>query len=79
MAANRRPPDGFGMSDAALSSGRRGTNRLLVHLDLIGRLALDEPVPASKRLEQELGHELAHTLVFALAGQGRRPIEVAAA
>lgn len=66
------------MSDAASSSGRDGTGRLLSHIDLLARLALDEPVPAAERLEQALGRELAHTLVFALARPRPRRLEVAA-
>jgi hypothetical protein len=69
----------FSMSDAASGSGRNGTARLLAHIDLLDRLALDVPDAATERLEQALGRELAHTLVFALAGTRQRPLEVAAA
>ena len=78
MGGNETVPDGCTMSDAALISGRNGTSRLLSHIDLIARLALDEPVPAAERLEQALGPELAHTLVFALARPRPRRLEAAA-
>jgi ABC-type lipoprotein export system ATPase subunit len=42
--------------------------------------ALDPDTPtAAERLEQELGHELAHKLVFALSGGSRRRVPPARA
>jgi hypothetical protein len=78
MGESDAVPDGSSMSDAALISGRNGTSRLLAHIDLMTRLAVDEPVPAAERLEQALGRELAHTLVFALARPRPRPLDAAA-
>jgi hypothetical protein len=79
MAAAHSRPDGFRMSDAAAISGGKGTARILAHVDLFDRLVIDEPIPAAVRLEQTLGPELAHTLVFALAGSRRRQLEAVAA
>ncbi len=55
----------------------RGHARLQAHIDAFDRLYRERP-PALERLEQELGPELAHKLVFALSGAGRRQLRVVA-
>jgi hypothetical protein len=59
-------------------NGRRpGDARLLDHLRALDRLA-EERLPASERLERELGPEFARTLVAALTRAGGRRVDVAA-
>jgi hypothetical protein len=55
----------------------RGTDLLLAHCDALTRVE-DIGPSALRRLEQELGADLARLLVVALAGRRRRRTELAA-
>lgn len=55
-----------------------GTRRLLAHLAVLERLlAEEEPEPASDRLEERVGQELARLLVAALTAEPRARRDVA--
>jgi hypothetical protein len=57
--------------------GGRGVQLLLAHCAALTRLEDSRP-PASARLEQAVGEELARLLVGALAPRSARPVELAA-
>jgi hypothetical protein len=67
------------MDEPGSRAEERGDERLRAHLAALARLTSEEHVPAAERLQRELGEELAHTLVFALRGGGRRRCGVDAA
>lgn len=54
------------MNVLAPETTHRGVRLLAAHLESLDPKA----VPARKRLDERLGHELAHKLVFALAPHG---------
>ena len=77
-----RPGDGVdtkgGMNDAlAPINGGRGSDLLLAHCSALTRVDAIRP-PAFRRLEQEVGGDLARLLVVALAGRRSRRTELAA-
>jgi hypothetical protein len=66
------------MSDAVVpTGGGRGAELLAAHCAALARLEAPRE-PAIERLEQRVGHDLAHLLVGALAARTPRTVDLAA-